>query len=409
MVRDVQQDTAEHLGVGADVFEAEVLEDEETTEGSIGQIIGDQDHDAEQVAIEFLKKVLRLRGVRIDRDAFLRSELHKKGISSAVIDLAIECNPAAAGVSPAILDDIAVSSIDFETRKSSVSSFAAGVPGGFAMIGSVPADLTQFYVHAFRVMQKTAYLYGWQSFFEEADDVDDETLGKFAAFLGVMMGVGVASTMVSNFATRVARPAVQKHIAKQALTKTAWYTPMKQILRIVGVQVTKQSFSKTVSKVLPVVGGVVSGGLTMVTLSTQSKRLMDYLRELPPPNVDAEEYLKLVRLADEEDSRKRRPMGAGVGGSISDAVSGIRLRKGQHEHETAPTTIESYGTSGPNLVGATTEENSWSMRETMEGVGTVARNAVGKAGSILTRKKNQAKDVAKSEAQSHESYQGADQ
>ena len=32
------------------------------------------------------------------------------------------------------------------------------------MAGTIPADMTQYYVHAFRIMQKLAYLYGWQTF-----------------------------------------------------------------------------------------------------------------------------------------------------------------------------------------------------------------------------------------------------
>lgn len=62
------------------------------------------------------------------------------------------------------LDDIARHSIAFETKKSATMAFAAGLPGGFALVGTVPADVAQYYIHAFRVMQKLAYLYGWQSF-----------------------------------------------------------------------------------------------------------------------------------------------------------------------------------------------------------------------------------------------------
>ena len=109
-------------------------------------------------------------------------------------------------------------------------------PGGFAMGASIPADITQYYVHAFRVMQKLAYLNGWQSFLNDLDDVDDETLGKLSLFLGVMMGVGSASVGLTNFAQTVARPALQKQISKQALTKTAWYGPMKQVLGLVGTR-----------------------------------------------------------------------------------------------------------------------------------------------------------------------------
>lgn len=279
--------------------DSESLKVDKNADPSINSIMDDQDREAEQFAIAFLKTVIRLRGVRIDRAQFLRAELHKRGVGAAAIDTAISENPAVAGISPTMLDEIAGSVIEFETGKSTALSFAAGLPGGFAMIGTVPADITQFYVHAFRVMQKIAYVYGWQSFLDDIDDIDDESLGMLAAFLGVMMGVGGASASVSLFAVQVARPAVQKKIASVALTKTAWYLPMKQTLRVIGVQVTKQSFAKTMSKVVPVVGGVVSGGLTFVTLRIQSKRLMNHLRELPPPNVDAEVYLAAVKRADE--------------------------------------------------------------------------------------------------------------
>lgn len=286
----------EKVTISADLA-SEVRDVENGT--SVKAMLDEQDDDAEQFAIEFLKKIIRLRGVRIDREHFLASELHKRGIGTAEIDKAIEENPAAAGISLEMLDDISEDSIRFETGKSTVLSFAAGLPGGFAMIGTVPADITQFYVHTFRVMQKLAYIYGWKSFLDDLEDIDDETLGILATFLGLMMGVGGVSTSFGRFAIQVARPAIQKKIASVALTKTAWYLPMKQTLRIIGIQVTKQSFAKTVTKVVPLVGGVVSGGLTFVTLSVQSKRLMKHLRKLPPPNVDAAAYLASVKKIDE--------------------------------------------------------------------------------------------------------------
>ncbi|WP_202869775.1 hypothetical protein [Kribbella caucasensis] len=321
----IEKVLAEDSSVAADV-DSESLNVDEGDDPSINSVLSEQDREAEQFAIAFLKKVIRLRGVRIDRAQFLRAELHKRGVGAAAIDRAVRENPAVAGISPTMLDDIARSVIEFETGKSTALSFAAGLPGGFAMIGTVPADITQFYVHAFRVMQKIAYVYGWHSFLDDIDDIDDESLGMLAAFLGVMMGVGGASVSVSVFATQVARPAVQKKITGVALTKTAWYIPMKQTLRVVGVQVTKQSFAKTVSKVVPVVGGVVSGGLTFVTLRVQSKRLMEHLRELPPPNVDAEVYLAAVKRADEMAQTNAKSIGGaivGAAGAVGANVAGL--------------------------------------------------------------------------------------
>jgi hypothetical protein len=101
---------------------------------------------------------------------------------------------------------------------------------------------------------------------------------------------------------------------------------MKQTLKVVGVHVTKQSFAKTVSKVVPVVGGLVSGGLTFVTLRIQSKRLMAHLREVPPPNADAEMYLAAVRRADEEAPARARSAGGaivGTAGAVGSNVVGL--------------------------------------------------------------------------------------
>ena len=227
-------------------------------------------------------KVLRLRGVRIDRAHFLTAELRRNGVVEEVIARAVADRPAAAGVPSETIDVIARRSIAFETKKSTALAFAAGLPGGFALIGTVPADVAQYYVHAFRVMQKLSYLYGWQSFLAECDDVDDETLGRLGTFLGVMMGVAGADTALSGFANNIARPALQKQVSSKALTKTTYYPLVKKILKSVGVKINKQIFAKAVTKIVPVIGGVVSGGLTFATLRMESGRLMKHLRVLPP-------------------------------------------------------------------------------------------------------------------------------
>lgn len=239
-----------------------------------------QDREAEEFAKSFLLKAIRLRGVKIDRAAFLRQELLKKGLSETQVDLAVAERPAVAGVDPEVLDAIARESIALETNKSSWMSFAAGLPGGLAMVGTIPADITQYYVHAFRIMQKVAYLYGWDDFLEDVDDTDDETLAKLAFFFGVMVGVGSAAAGLKAFANSAGR-AVAKNVARAALTKTTWYPVLKSVLRAIGVKVTKVGVGKAVGKVVPLVGGVVSGAMTFVTLKNESGKLLDQLKKLP--------------------------------------------------------------------------------------------------------------------------------
>lgn len=290
--REIVLDTSGDLELTDDVAEG-VTELRDT--------IAQQDSEAEQYAIEFLKKVVRIRGVRITRDEFLRQELRKLHMSDDAIASAVDSNPVLAGVCLTDLDKLADGIIAFETNKSAAMSFAAGIPGGFAMLGTIPADLTQYYVHAFRIMQKLAYLYGWRELLSDMDEVDDETIGILAVFFGVMLGVGGAAQSLTTFARSVAVPAFQKQLTKQALTKTSWYPVMKHCLRYIGINLTKKSFAQGVSKVIPVIGGVVSGGMTFVSLQSQSHRLKNHLRELPAPGVDAEVWKQAVIDATPDD------------------------------------------------------------------------------------------------------------
>ena len=82
---------------------------------SLADVTEEQQAEAEAFALIFLKEVLRLRGVSIDRDRFLKAELHKRGVESEVVAQAIAGTPVGAGVSLSLLDEIASSSIRFET------------------------------------------------------------------------------------------------------------------------------------------------------------------------------------------------------------------------------------------------------------------------------------------------------
>ena len=95
----------------------------------------------------------------------------------------------------------------------------------------------------------------------------------------------------------VAVPAFQKQLTKQALTKTLWYPVMKHCLRFIGINLTKKTFAQGVSKAIPLIGGVVSSGLTFVSLQSQSSRLKKHLRELPPPGIEAEMWKRAIMTA----------------------------------------------------------------------------------------------------------------
>lgn len=270
----------------------------DTTNGRArhGEAIGDasgQQPEVEQRALEFLAKVVRVPGVRVNRDEFLRQELRKLHLSDDAIARALSSNPMMAGVSLAQIDRLAEEAISYETNKSAAISFVAGIPGGFAMLGTIPADLMQYYAHALRIMQKLAYLYGWGELLPDGRDADDDTLGVLAVFFGVMLGVGGAAQSLTAFARVAAKTAYQNHATKRALMSITWYPVVKHSLRLIGINITKSTAAKGFSKIVPVIGGFVSSGLTFMALQSQSALLKEHLREIPPPGVDVDEWDQL--------------------------------------------------------------------------------------------------------------------
>ncbi|MEV2249276.1 hypothetical protein AB0I94_01735 [Streptomyces sp. NPDC050147] len=221
----------------------------------------------------------RLPGVRIDRAAYLRRALARY-CSEDDIRRAIEETPAAAGITVEVLDKAASDSIRYETGKVSALSAAAGIPGIIALPATVPADMAQYFGHMLRISQKLAYLYSWPDLFsDEGDDVDDATMGVLTLFFGVMFGAQSANAAVGKVAGMMAEQ-VAKKLPQKALTQGVIYPIVKRVAGYIGVQMTKQSFAKTVSKAIPVVGAVVSGGLTLATYLPMAKRLKKHLSSL---------------------------------------------------------------------------------------------------------------------------------
>ena len=290
-----------------------------STDVSVADVAVDQDahlSDEEAFAYKILRRAATLQGVTIDRNVFLYTELSKK-CPPSVVAAAIESNPHDAGVPMAVIDSLADAAINIETTKVAGLSALAGIPGGLAMFGTIPADLVQYFAHSLRIEQKLAYLYGWESFLNDSDQVDDETMMRLIVFLGVMMQVGSASSSITKFASTTARAGISKTIQKQALTKTAWYNPMKQILRVVGVKVTKSSFAEAVAKGVPILGGVISGGITYATFRPGANRLKSYLRCLPPATgvvlSDAEMEAIEKRIDEESQTEFSKALNSAVG------------------------------------------------------------------------------------------------
>jgi len=225
-----------------------------------------------------LKASLNIPGAKVNREDYIRKELSKH-YADEIVKKAIELSPSKAGISKDIIEKISRSSIKWHTYKASAISFAAGIPGGWFMAGTIPADLSQFYWHIIVLIQKLIYIYGWPDLFEDEEKIDDETLSQITLFIGVMFGANGATTAVEKLAQGLASQ-VAKQLPKKALTKYGIYNLAKQIGKWIGLKVTKDTFARGLSKVVPILGGFISGGISFFSMKSMANKLKKHLKTL---------------------------------------------------------------------------------------------------------------------------------
>lgn len=219
---------------------------------------------------------LAMPGVKVDRDDFLKKELCNY-CSQEQIEQAISTRPIDI-VPKEILDKIANACINSHTTKVTAISAAAGIPGGIAMAATIPADMAQYYWHVFVLSQKLAYLYGFPDLRDENGNLTDTSSDILTLFVGVMMGAAAANQAIKEISKEFAKQVI-KRLPQKALTKTIYYPIIKQIAKWIGIKLTKDSFAKGVGKAIPILGGIISGGLTYATFRPCAKRLQHKLQE----------------------------------------------------------------------------------------------------------------------------------
>lgn len=229
---------------------------------------------------------LRTPGIRINRSEFLKKELMKK-YSNEVIERAIGSTPAKAGINVKEINIIADNVIKYERNCVTGISAALGAPGGIGMVATIPADIIQYYGYMLRATQKLMYLYGFPEInLEEKDQVfDSETLNILIICFGVMYGVVGANNAIKAMAKGLAN-GLSKKIMSTALTKGTLYPIVKSTAKWFGVKMTKDLLAGMVKKSVPVVGGVIGGGITYVSFKPCCDRLKESLQDTLLSNPD---------------------------------------------------------------------------------------------------------------------------
>ena len=223
-----------------------------------------------------LKGAMAIPFVKVDREAFLRKEL-RIYCDYEQLNIAISESPTKV-LSKSQISKIANGCIKYHLTLVCSASALAGLPGGWALAGTIPADIAQFYAHVFALTQKLLYLYGWPDLQNEKGEIDDETAQILTLFTGVMMGSQAAVEAVLNLTKELAKQ-VAIRLPKQALTKYAIYNVAKQVSKWIGIKLTKDSFARGLSKVIPLIGAPISAGVTYCTFKPMANRLKKHLDE----------------------------------------------------------------------------------------------------------------------------------
>ena len=145
--------------------------------------------------------------------------------------------------------------------------------------GAAVADITSYFSFILRTVQELAYLYGFEQFNLNEDDVDSETMNFLLIFMGVMFGVQGAMGVLKKLADVLAKN-IAKKLAQKSLTKGVVYPIVKKVALRVGIRMTKQIFADGVASAVPILGGALSGGLTFAMFKPGCmklrKNLMSY-------------------------------------------------------------------------------------------------------------------------------------
>lgn len=218
---------------------------------------------------DFVLMAVKVPGVNINRREFLKKELGKK-IDDKKVAKALETNPKMAKIDSAIIEYIVDDVIEDERKKVVAISAALGVSGAVAV--TLPTDIAQYFGFMLRTAQKLMYLYGYPEL-NVNENMDDDTTNVLAIALGTMLGVQGADAALRNVSGAIVK-------SLSAGLKVSTKGIPQFFGSIVGMGVGKIGLFG-VGLSLPIIGGVISGGLTHITFTNGCDRLRKELRNGP--------------------------------------------------------------------------------------------------------------------------------
>jgi hypothetical protein len=212
---------------------------------------------------KILDSARNLPGATVDREVFLQKQYEKYCDQSSMGKILNE-GPMKAGLDLTLMDKIAADLILGRSGTVTAISTAAGLPGGFAMAATIPADLIQFYWHVIVAAQELAYIYGFPSLSENEENFNSV----LTVLIGVMAGIGEAVETINEVMGEQLKNKMGKIALGKILDKT-----VTRIAVIISLRINKKTFFLAVFKATPLIGGLISGSVTLFSFNPMCNRL----------------------------------------------------------------------------------------------------------------------------------------
>lgn len=235
----------------------------------------------EEIGKLIIEKILKIPGVKVNREEFLRKSLSDK-LTITDLDNAIENGTSAAGISLTIIQKAAHDCISGIKIGSTAESAVTGLPGGvLGITAGLLTDLTQFYANLIILIQKLVYLYGMKDINSYGDIKNNDS--NMAIFILIFMGAA-SSVETAEIASKVVIKRLAAQYAKDSgklilLAKPTFYSIAKKVAKSIGVSITKKGFAKAASKTVPIIGAGISAALNLVAFTPLANHLNKLLSE----------------------------------------------------------------------------------------------------------------------------------
>lgn len=216
---------------------------------------------------------MKIPGAAVKRTEYLRTTFSPYGSVEGIEHRRpIDLFPAE------VIEREAEQAINSQTLKVSALSAVAGIPGGAAVFGTIPGDLAQYYFHILVIAQKLGYIYGWPDLADSTGNITEGARNILTVFVGVMLGADAANKAIAEIAKKLAGE-VARRLPGEVLGKSLMHPLIQQVAKWIGIKITKDTMAKSISMVVPILGGLISGGITYATFKPCSRKLQRQLRE----------------------------------------------------------------------------------------------------------------------------------